>query len=170
MSDTIELESHDPEWHEWYEAEGLQLLEVLGEVTHDLAHVGSTAVPGLVARPIVDIMIGVAPLEAASRCVVEMQQRGYTYLGESGLEGRFYFQTRGERSFDVSIVQHHGEHWRRHLLFRDYLRNHPETADAYGDLKRRLVEAEAFERYEEEKRDFIERVLDHIDGNVPLEH
>jgi GrpB-like predicted nucleotidyltransferase (UPF0157 family) len=159
--DAIELEPHDPEWHDWYETEALELIDVVDAI-QDVAHVGSTAVPGLIARPVVDIAVGVEPLEAVSRCVVAMQQRGYEYLGEAGVKGRFYFRKRGERDIDVSMMRHKDKPWRRHLAFRDHLRDHPEVAERYGSLKKELAAEGDPDAYEAGKADFIEAILEDL--------
>lgn len=155
----VELEEYDPDWTDWYEREGIRLLDELEDSTRDVAHIGSTAVEGMVARPIVDIQIGVDSLEAVSQHVVALQQLGYDYFGDAGVDGRLYFRRRGELDCDLTVVLHRGEIWRRDLAVVDYLSEHDDRADAYSDLKRQLVDDRGLDRLEdylEARRSFLD--------------
>lgn len=151
MSDqpAVDIEPHDPEWRDRFDEEGVVLLEALAESVRDIEHVGATAVPGLPARPIIDIMVGVDTLESISRHVVPLQQIGYEYLGEAGVSDRLLFRKRDGQAFDLTVVLHGGEHWQRNLRIRDFLRAHPSIAERHGDRKRELAaEADGPDAYE----------------------
>ena len=163
--ETIELEEYDEAWPEQFEREGVNLLETLADSVHDIAHVGSTAVAGMVAKPVVDIMVGVDSLEAINQHVVALQTIGYEYFGEARVEGRLYFRKRDDEGahYNVSVVLHQGEHWQNYLAVRDYLREHPSVAEEYGALKRRIFEDEGKTRliaYSEAKAEFMEQLLE----------
>lgn len=96
-----------------------------------LQHIGSTAVVGLIAKPIIDIMIG---LESWSflNCISEVLLKlGYENLGESGVSGRYYFRKRSDPAFNVHVLLWQGKLWNDNILFRDYLSSHPEEMSTY---------------------------------------
>ena len=141
--DPVVLAEPDPAWETLAAAEAGRVREALG--AEEVEHVGSTAVPGLAAKPIVDLMAGLAPL------AIEPEQ----IRGEFGLPGRVYFRAPDRH---VHAVELGGDHWVRHLALRDYLRAHPEEAAAYTEEKRRALAASGGdgERYWTEKALFVE--------------
>lgn len=168
FDEPIDVRDYDPDWSGQFESEGIRLLEAIGETVREIEHVGSTAVEGLAAVPVIDIAIGVDALEAFARHVPALQELGYEYFGEAGVADRLYLRKRGLRKrggvdCDLYVVVHHGEHWRSFLHLRDYLRAHPERAAEYGDYKRQLVERdghEGLESYVDAKADFVRELLD----------
>jgi len=130
-------------------------------------HIGSTAVLGLAAKPTIDIMLGVDALQVADQYVVPgIQSLGYDYLQrlEEVIPERRYLQLvnpEGEHLYHLHLVVTGSEFWQRHLIFRDYLRQHPETAEAYAALKLSLAQQFAHNRkaYTEGKAPFIAKVM-----------
>ena len=139
-SDNVEIVEHDPSWAARFEAERPKLAEIFDGRAVAIEHIGSTSVPGLCAKPIVDILVGLRELELSEAEIEAMEGLGYEYLGEFGLPGRLYFRKGEPRTHHVHVVAHGGEHWRRHLAFRDALRSNPEERRRYDELKRRLAE------------------------------
>ena len=140
--DAIVIADYDPAWPARFEEERAAIVAALGEATGGgvtIEHVGSTAVPGLAAKPIIDIMVGVGDPAAAERCVRPLEGIGYVYRGEAGVPGRLFFRKGNPRTHHVHVAQFGGEIWRRTLLFRDFLRAHPEAARQYGQAKRELA-------------------------------
>jgi NAD-dependent deacetylase len=136
----VTVEDYDPDWPERYKAESDRIRAALGDAVIEIEHMGSTAVPGLAAKPIIDISVGLKSLELTGEQVGAMEQLGYEDLGELGLPSRLYFRKGGETStHHVHAVVWGEEHWMRHLAFRDYLRSHPDEAREYGEAKRRLA-------------------------------
>ena len=127
----------------------------------DIQHVGSTAIPGIPAKPIIDIAIAVANFEAAHVCIAPIEQLGYLYRGEYGLPRRHYFVKGNPRTHHLHMNEMNSQDWQNQILFRDYLRQHPEMAQAYAALKTRLAGQyqQDRERYLQEKAPFIEEVL-----------
>jgi GrpB-like predicted nucleotidyltransferase (UPF0157 family) len=124
-----------------------------------IEHIGSTSVPGLCAKPIVDILVGLRELTLSEAEIDAMERLGYEFLGEFGLPGRLYFRKGEPRTHHVHVVAHGGEHWERHLAFRDALRSDPEERRRYDELKRRLAaEGHSREIYSELKTPFIREV------------
>jgi GrpB-like predicted nucleotidyltransferase (UPF0157 family) len=156
----IAVVDYDPDWPAQFEAEKERLLTEIGEWVLAVEHIGSTAVPGLAAKPIIDIMPGVRSLDDADRCVEGMRRLGYEYVPEfeDALSDRRYFRKgHPQQRWHAHIVETGGEFWRRHLFFRDYLRSHPDAVAQYAALKRRL--AAQFPRdslaYTDAKSEFI---------------
>lgn len=162
----VRISHYDPAWPRRYEEEAARVAAALGEPAAEIEHVGSTSVPGLDAKPTIDILVGVRDLaEIDDAAVSGMERLGYELRGEMGVPGRRYFR-RGEtypREFNVHVVELGGRLWREGLAFRDFLRTHPGSADAYARLKRRLVSAPGgaeLDRYAAGKADFIAETLE----------
>jgi GrpB-like predicted nucleotidyltransferase (UPF0157 family) len=159
LSERVELVDHDPSWGELFEEERARLLGVFDDRAAAIEHIGSTSVPGLCAKPIVDIAVGVRKLELTDEQIAAMERLGYEYLGEYGLPGRLFFRKGEPRTHNVHVVEHGGEHWERQLVFRDALRADPEERQRYDELKRRLAAAgHPREAYTELKTPFIRGV------------
>src|SRR4051794_8058283 len=132
----IIIEDYDPEWPALYEQMRAVLAGALGEIVQQIEHVGSTSVPGLGAKPIVDVMVGLYQGTDLDTCVSTLQGMGFEYIPryEEVMPYRRFFHGRPPAyPYHYNIhVDHVGhEFWENHLLFRDYLRAHPEAAQAY---------------------------------------
>lgn len=166
MSPAIEIAAYDPAWPAAFEREARRLRDALGAVAVRIDHVGSTSVPGLAAKPIIDIQISVRRIEPMAPYRAPLEALGYTYLLDTDLPDYpcFYRPASHPRTHHVHVCEAGSLHEQRHLAFRDYLRAHPETAAEYAALKRGLapqfdaeVPAER-EAYCEGKSAFIETV------------
>jgi GrpB-like predicted nucleotidyltransferase (UPF0157 family) len=141
----IEIVAYDPTWPALYEAEATRLREVFGPELIAIHHIGSTAVPDLPAKPIIDIMIVIRDIRRIAEFDVGMVGLGYRVRGECldafGTPGRFYFSkdTDRVRTHQAHVMQLGHPEIEEKLAFRDYLRAHPQEAAAYADLKRRLA-------------------------------
>lgn len=163
MGDAVEIAEYDPAWPAAYERERALIAAALGDLVVALEHVGSTAVPGLGAKPIIDITVGIHRLADGEHCIRSLEALGYEYRGDGEIPGRCYFRklSRGERTHHLNIVEHEGDFWARHILFRDYLRQHPREAKRYYELKVRLAERFGDDRigYTDAKTEFVESIL-----------
>lgn len=158
----IVVADYDPRWPLAFAEEAARIREACGgDALAAIEHIGSTAVPGLAAKPIIDIMPGVLDIGRAERLIPAMQSLGYESLGAYGIERRLYFRRGEPRSHHVHMVELGGEFWRRHLLFRDHLRANPAQAAEYARLKRELASRFGVDRegYTAAKTGFIERCL-----------
>lgn len=137
----VRVVPYDPAWPEQFQREAERLRAVLGENLLQLHHIGSTAVPGLWAKPILDIMPVVRDLREVDRAAPAFQALGYECMGEFGIPGRRYFRKGGDRrTHQVHVFSLASRRdIVRHLAVRDYLRTHPDQAEAYGRLKRALA-------------------------------
>src|SRR5687768_3715158 len=152
---------YDPLWPREFDAEAARIERACRGLPLRLEHVGSTAVPGLAAKPIVDILAGVPPDAPRAPYVAAIRALGYGHKGSHGIPGRDYFQRGSPRTHHVHLVSWTGAFWRDELLFRDHLRAHPDVARDYEALKRELAIAFAEDRrgYSDAKGPFIARVL-----------
>ena len=142
MPQHITVTDYNPAWPRLFEREAEKIKEILGNNCTAIWHIGSTAVPGLAAKPVIDIMPVVRDLEAVDAVSGDFEKIGYEYLGEFGIPGRRYLRKGGdERTHQIHIFrQDDRKNIKRHLAVRDYLRVHLEDREAYGVLKRRLAE------------------------------
>jgi GrpB-like predicted nucleotidyltransferase (UPF0157 family) len=165
--DEVEIVDYDPRWPALFDEEAKRLRTALDpSLIVGLEHFGSTAVPNLSAKPIIDILIAVRSLADAKACFVEsLRTLDYVYWAENPKQDRLFF-VKGmppfgaRRSHHVHVTELHGEMWQR-LAFRDYLRAHPEEAGIYGQLKRRLAAEHPADReaYTGAKAAYIESVM-----------
>jgi len=167
LSSSVRLADYDPQWPILYEEEKSSILGVIGDFIVDIQHIGSTAVPGLGAKPIIDIMVAIRHLALIEKCVQPLQTIGYEYLGEYGIPGRHYFRKppgHPHSTHHVHVVERESDFWERHILFRDSLRVHPEEAQRYYALKKELAAKFVSDRdaYTEAKTSFIESVVSKV--------
>ena len=164
-NEPLELADYDPAWPARFDEMRARLADALGEVARRIDHVGSTAVPGLAAKPIVDIQVSVPSVddEADFRHPIEAQGFALRFI-EPG--HRYFRPPPGlPRLWQVHVCTIGSEWERSHLLFRDYLRAHPADAGRYAELKRRLAGEHRHDRiaYTDAKGPFIEQVLRRAD-------
>lgn len=160
-SGQIQLSPYESQWQTRFLREKDQLQSSIGEYVLDIEHLGSTSIPGMLAKPILDIGIAVAAFEEAVRCIPPMEKLGYTYKGENGIPRRHYFVKGEPRTHHVHMFEIESQEWRSHLLFRDYLIKNPATAGEYARLKQELAKqfATEGEAYQAGKDGFIKAVL-----------
>lgn len=147
MADEIELVAYDPGWPRLFDEERALLERVLPiDPILAIEHAGSTAIPGLAAKPIIDIFIAVGSIEVAQATLVEpIQAIGYVYWAENPDRDRMFFvkgmPPYGERrTHHIHIFEATSEIWQRALTFRDYLRSHADEAERYRQLKQGLAQ------------------------------
>jgi len=161
MNEPVRVIEYDPRWPRLYEEEKGRIRDALGNAALDIQHIGSTAVPGMGAKPIIDIMVSVPELAAAERCVQALESLGYEFRGEAGIPGRLFFGKGTPRTHHLHMVEQESDFWKSHILFRDLLRGHPDEARRYHKLKRQLAARFGADReaYTEGKASFVESVL-----------
>lgn len=137
----IRVVEHDPTWATEAVAEIDRLRVALGPVAVGVEHIGSTAVPGLAAKPIIDLQVAVTTLEPRDRYVRPLERAGYLFAPSPDAPDRRFFARPPERprSHHVHVCVAGGEAEHRHLAVRDFLRAHPDEAERYGALKRSVA-------------------------------
>lgn len=127
-------------WAEMFETEAARLRTIFGQRLRGIHHIGSTSVAGLSAKPIIDILPVVDTLGEIESFDTAMEALGYEVMGEFGMPGRRYYRKGGDaRTHHIHLYADGSPEIRRHVVFRDYLRQHPQEATAYSDIKEQLA-------------------------------
>ncbi len=160
-SPSYSIVEYDPNWPALFEQEKACVASVLGIDPRHVAHVGSTSVPGLAAKPIVDQMLGIPTMAEAAGYARLLEGIGYEWRGEA-VPGTLYLRKAVPRRYNLHVTEYGGAFWVEHLLFRDYLRAHPDVNQEYEELKRKLMATLAADppAYNEAKTPFIQRTMD----------
>lgn len=157
----ITIEPYTPLWAKQFSDLANQLRPIFGSNLLAIHHAGSTSIPGLAAKPILDIFIGVTDITDVDRINSEMIALGFEAKGEFGIAFRRFF-TRRSRSpqANIHVFEHDSTEIARHLLFRDYLIQHPDDRDEYVQLKQRLAQQYPNDiyHYVTGKSDFVKRI------------
>ena len=158
----VKLIPYTAEWKRLFGKETALLRTVIAQYVLDIQHVGSTSIPGMVAKPIIDIAIAVTNFEEARVCIPPIEQLGYEYKGEFGIPRRHYFVKGNPRTHHIHMNEIDSRDWENQVLFRDYLIQHPGLAEEYAALKEELSRRYPTDReaYQDGKASFIERVLE----------
>jgi GrpB-like predicted nucleotidyltransferase (UPF0157 family) len=152
--------THDA-WSAAYERERARIAAAIGEHVLGIEHVGSTSIPDVPAKPILDILVGVEDFDRARVCVEPMAAIGYDYRGENGIPRRHYFVKGEPRTHHLHMVEVGSDAWSTTLRFRDLLRTHSDLASEYAHEKERLAALYRDDRgaYQREKDEVVERIL-----------
>jgi GrpB-like predicted nucleotidyltransferase (UPF0157 family) len=160
----VEIVSYDLAWPVKFEEEAAILRRVLAPwLVGVIEHIGSTAVPGLAAKPVIDVMAGIDTLEASQGAIGALSELSYCYRPyQADREHWFCKPSPAYRTHHLHLIPVGSPQWSRAIAFRDYLRSHPETARDYGVLKQRLASEHRLDReaYTEAKRPFIDRITE----------
>ena len=172
MTRTIEIVDYDPAWAEDFAGISRALAAALGPLALRVEHVGSTAVPGLGAKPIIDLDVVIESPRLLPRVVEALSRLGYSHEGDGGIQGREAFGRDGPTvpadgsgrtwpAHHLYVCAGDSAELRRHLRFRDHLRSHPDSVARYEALKRDLAHryADDIDSYVAGKSEFIERIL-----------
>jgi GrpB-like predicted nucleotidyltransferase (UPF0157 family) len=157
------LEPHNPLWHAWYQEESSRLnMSFAANFVCHTEHYGSTAVEGLVAKPIIGILVGLDDWQLEEQQASMLSILGYVKIEQLNfLPERSYWKKRGLHNFHLAIVQYNSKIWSDHLVIRDYLRTHPHEIEAYAAIKKQAIES-GYARpaaYKAYKRSFVEELF-----------
>lgn len=146
MADSLGLESgvvrlveYDARWPALFAAEQQRIRDQCGTLALTLEHVGGTSIPGMCAKPVLDMAAGRPRDRSTREYVTALEQAGYEHRGERGGPGREFFSRGRPRAYHVHLVEEGGRQWRDYVAFRDYLRAHAEAAREFAGLKRVLA-------------------------------
>lgn len=161
IDEDIHLEPYDKQWADRFCDEHQTLIREIGPYTSAIEHFGSTSVPGMTAKPIIDILVGVENALHTNEIIPKLTAMGYEDLGEAGIPGRLYLRKRGRHAYNVHIVLYRGDIWNHNIIIREYLRAHAVEAERYSEIKRRIVSqgTRTLLRYSDEKNAFVEQLL-----------
>lgn len=151
-------------WPELFEQEAARLRQAMGDEALRIDHIGSTSVPGLAAKPIIDIMVAVDSLDRATALIPALEALGYRHRPHDAIPERLFFAQESapeHRTHHLSLTEMGSGYWKKHLAFRNYLRAHDDAAAEYVALKNQI--AEEYERTRildrEAKTEFVTKVL-----------
>lgn len=158
---TVKLMTHDKNWSKLFEQEKKRVSDKARDILIDIQHIGSTAIPGIKAKPLIDILAGTARLKDGEKLIKPLNALGYKFYRKSGHEIFFAKGPDAKRTHYLHVVRHRGMKWKKDIFFRDYLRSHPIEAKKYEALKIKLAEKSMGTRgaYTKGKDVFIKRVL-----------
>ena len=158
---TITVKPYDPDWAEEFKEYKQRLDSALGDLALSIEHVGSTSVKGLAAKPIIDIDIVISSRLILSSVIQRLKQIGYIHEGNTGIPGRESFRWPEGKRHHLYVCSVDTPNLHNHLIFRDYLRTHPEAAKAYAELKLALAHKyrNNMDAYGEAKSTFIQDIL-----------
>lgn len=168
----VTVVEYRPEWRKMFDDEKRIIQTALGDVPAQIEHIGSTAVAGLAAKPIIDLMVGLEDFSIADSVVPKIEALGYEYIQkyEAVMPFRRFFikEQDGRRTHQIHMVGISSEFWERHVLFRDYLRQNPNVAEQYASLKKELAgrEWEDVNEYADAKTEFIREIENKARGRV----
>lgn len=161
LDEPVTLSSYDPLWPRAFEAERRRLCDALELPADAIEHIGSTAVPGLIAKPVVDLMLGAPRYPAPDTMISGLVILGFQDLGEAGVTGRRYLRMREGPSFNLHVVQRDGEHWIDNLRVRDFLRQDAAARERYAGAKRAaLAKADHLLAYSAAKQSAMTELID----------
>lgn len=169
----VELSAPNPAWVKLYSEESNKIKMILQKNLVDIYHIGSTAIPNIYAKPIIDIMPVVKNLEVVDSLNSKFESLGYTCMGEYDIPGRrYYWKSKEKRTHHIHLFQEGSPEISRHIAFRDFMRQHPEYAQAYSLIKQCLAEEFPYdiENYVNAKSSFIQ-LIDYktgLAGNTQL--
>lgn len=154
------LDAHKA-WADEFELEKARILNVAGDHILEIQHVGSTAIPGIPAKPVLDILVGVEDFDEASVCVAPLERISYCYRHEYGIPRRHYFVKGEPRTHHLHMVERGSNHWTMTMAFRDLLNRDADSARAYAEAKRSLAAKYFHDRkaYQREKDKVVEGLL-----------
>ena len=169
-SDSVLVVAYQPEWAESFRREAARLRSVLGGAVGQIEHVGSTSVPGMIAKPIIDMIAAVERLSSASALVPILERLGYEHRPNNPVPGRLFFALgpRTHRTHHLSLAEVASGFWHEHIAFRDCLLANRIVAEQYASLKQRLAAHFRHDRpsYTAAKEKFIRHTLG-IRGATP---
>jgi len=162
----VVLKQHHQEWARAFEVEKEFLQNLLGSFALEIEHIGSTAVQGLAAKPIIDILLAVKSLAYISDIRPLLERAGYEYRknGSDGAQVLFVKGPEEQRTHYLHITEVGSSVWENDIVFRNYLRTHPKSIEEYTKLKENLASqyADKREQYTAGKKDFIKKIIDEV--------
>src|SRR5215210_2774693 len=159
----VEVVPHDPQWRDAFGAEAKHVAAALGENVVAIHHIGSTAIPNIYAKPVIDLLVEVRDITEVDGQSSAMESLGYEVMGEYGIHGRRYFRKEtpeGIRTHHIHAFETGSAEVERHLAFRDYMIAHAGEAQRYSELKRKLAEEhpQSIDGYMDGKDGFIKEM------------
>ena len=156
LDEIIHLTSFNQTWKDTYLSEKHILQPLFGEEIQ-IEHIGSTSVEGMIAKPVIDIMIGLKTLLVDHETEIRLKGLSYIGFGEAGVAGRFYYRKRQGNNINLQVTIMNSQLWNDNLIFREYLRTHKTEADKYSNMKLFIMNKgiDTLLKYSEQKSNLI---------------
>ncbi|NPD89059.1 MAG: GrpB family protein [Asgard group archaeon] len=165
----VKLKNHDKGWSKLFEKEAKLISSQISDYIVDIQHIGSTAIPNTIAKPIIDIAVAIDDLSNIKQVITLLEEAGFEYRGEQGIPDRHMFVKGDEesRTHHIHVMVNTSFEWKKHILFRDYLIHHPSEAKQYSELKKKLATEFEFDRekYTDGKEEFILGIIEKAKTN-----
>ena len=165
----VKLKYYNKEWTKLYDKEAKLISSIISDYLVDIQHIGSTAIPGTIAKPIIDIAVAIDNLSNTKQIVKLLEEEGYEYRGEQGIPDRHLFVKGDEecRTHHIHVMINTSFEWKKHILFRDFLKQHPAEAKQYSELKMKLAKEFEHDRgkYTDGKEEFILGIIEKAKEN-----
>ena len=158
----VEVSPYNPKWPHFFEEEKAVIKRFMTDNLVEIEHFGSSSVPGLDAKPIIDMLIGLKKLQLSDFEMKGFLSIGYSYHGEANVPGRIHMKKRGYRNFNLAIVKYDSDIWKNNIAIRDYLREYPEVRDQYAEHKLKVYGSgmDMLAKYSQNKGQFVLDILD----------
>ena len=169
MDDPVIVVEYDPTWEKTFRTLRGGIAAALNGLIVSIEHVGSTSIPGVAAKPIIDMDVVVRSLDDIPRAIGRLSALGYEHQGDLGIAGREAFESPGgSPNHHLYLCSVESQELRRHIVFRDYLRDHPDEARRYSELKKSLAAEHRNDRkaYTEAKTEFVNCILVKVESSL----
>lgn len=163
------LQKYQESWREKFDLESIEIKNILGHSVIDIQHIGSTSIPGMLAKPIIDIGVLVASIDDITFFVEKLKQLGYSYKPAMSSVERIFLRKGDPIAYHLSVACPKHTFWDRNITFRDYLKNHPSLIEEYNKLKTENIaitppgdfeDLSLSKIYNNGKGEFVQRVLE----------
>jgi GrpB-like predicted nucleotidyltransferase (UPF0157 family)/GNAT superfamily N-acetyltransferase len=161
VDEKIHLEAYNSNWKKYFNQEKTMLEKALKGNFLGIEHFGSTSIPDMMAKPIIDILIGIVSFPMPDIIIRKLEENGYQYMEKASVIGRSYFVKRTGQPFNVHVVEYEKEIWNDNLILRNYFVAHKDDAQKYAKLKQEIINhgVDTLLEYSVLKGDFIKRML-----------
>ncbi len=162
MNQNQVLMPYSPEWEEKYKGEAEKVKIVFGDLLLDVQHIGSTAIPGMLSKPIIDIGVLIGSYKDAEQFIKPLEAIGYSYVQENSSSERHFFRKGNPTEFHLSLAYaDRTTFWKRQILFRDYLIKHPQSAKEYEQFKLNILKKDPTidQAYTTNKDEFVSKIV-----------
>lgn len=164
IDEAVHIVPYNSEWSMDFYKEKIRLEQALNDPSIAFEHIGSTSIPGMYSKPIIDIMIGIKDYPPSLEWINILCSSGYSYYGEAGVSERLYFTLRDKKNYNLAVVLLNGSHWEHNIRFRDFLREHPEDCREYEKVKSCAINSGANQliSYSDFKKNFLHQLFEKI--------
>jgi len=166
----MKLHHYSDRWLKLYEHEAQGIKNVIGNSAKDIQHIGSTAIPHIMSKPIIDIMVLLTSMDRAEVLIERLAPLEYIFDKDASSSERYFFRKGEPVQYHLSLTDETATFWKRQLQFRDYLINHEAIAKEYEALKLKLIKKypSAKQKYTDGKNEFVKKILSMAENDAMI--